>query len=305
MQDANVWLFPGGNDGSGNAHAGTTQNPAWFWRWKRRDAVSTRSRSGNSHGDNHPRRLRAPPTPLHGFASFTPKPMAAHPKSTSSPGAKASLVVDAYLANAATGFRAFRAGFFDRVAAAQSEAVPAFRSDVRVYVALSGPHQGIDLELPPPDPHVDHRQHIVECAGRTRTHAVDVVSAPSASTGAPTPWYSNPYAKSVCESRGGTWLDFFNRIYVSNVSSLDSDGKPVSRGSLRSLNPTDGIIASHRLTSTTPAVWQRHEPGKWVSAYLSGCRRRFRAATTRLRVATCDWKDLDADETATTAAAAC
>ena len=38
------------------------------------------------------------------------------------------------------------------------------------------------------------------------------------------PWFKNPYAESVCAGSGGTWPDYFRRIYLSNITGLSSTG---------------------------------------------------------------------------------
>lgn len=299
MQDANVWLFPGGNDGSGNAYAGTTQKTGMVQAMEAAGRCVYAVTFGNFHGDNYSQAI-AVANAIARIRKLHTKADGSAPKVDVLAWSKGVLAVDAYLANAAT-WPSLSSRFFDRVAAAQSEAVPAFRSDVRVYVALSGPHQGIDLNF-------RHPIHTLTIASTSWNAPVGRGPMPwtwfsalqCVNWGPDVPWYSNPYAKSVCESRGGTWLDFFNRIYVSNVSSLDSDGKPVSRGSLRSLNLTDGASSSsYSFDEYNISLFGSvNDSGKWVSAYLGQLQAAadLRSDYPVPRRDSSDWKDLDADE---------
>ena len=65
---------------------------------------------------------------------------------------------------------------------------------------------------------------------------------PCSQLGPDSPWFDNPYAKSVCESRGGTWPDF-TRIYLSNSPVLTAAG-PSPPARLKSLNIGEGVSAS-------------------------------------------------------------
>jgi len=299
MQDANVWLFPGGNDGAGNAYAGTTQKTGMVQAMETAGRCVYAVTFGNFHGDNYSQAI--------GVANAVARVRQLHKKADgTSPKvdvlawSKGVLAVDAYLGNASS-WPALGTRFFDRVAAAQSEAVPSFRSDVRVYVALSGPHLGIDLNF-------RHPIHTLTVASTSWNAPIGRGPMPwtwfaalqCVNWGPDVPWYDNPYAKSVCESRGGTWPDFFNRIYVSNLSGLDSDGKPVSRGSLKSLNVTDGAPSTGFSFDeyNISLFGSVTDGGKWVSAYLGQLQA---AADLRTnypvpRRDSSDWKDLDADE---------
>ena len=113
-----------------------------------------------------------------------------------------------------------------------------------IYVALSGPHLGIDLNF-------RHPLHTLVIASTPANAPIGRGPMPwtwfsalqCVNWGPDVPWYNNPYANSVCTSRGGTWPDFFNRIYVSNLTGLDSDGKPVARESLKAMNVREGVAS--------------------------------------------------------------
>jgi hypothetical protein len=74
----------------------------------------------------------------------------------------------------------------------------------------------------------------------------------------------------VCDARGGTWPDYFRRIYGSNITGLDTTGKPVSTASLLSLNTANGVSSSaFSFDKYNLAMWGSIAPdGKWISAYL-------------------------------------
>jgi hypothetical protein len=84
------------------------------------------------------------------------------------------------------------------------------------------------------------------------------------------PWLPNPYAASVCDGRGGTWTDYFRRIYSSNITGLDAKGKPVASNTLQALNAANGVASSaFSFDKYNLAMWGSVAPdGTWVSAYL-------------------------------------
>ena len=163
---------------------------------------------GNFHGDNYSQAI--------GVANAISRVRQIHKRSDGTAPkvdvlawSKGVLAVDAYLGNAAA-WPTIGSRFFDRVASAQSDAVPSFRSDVRVYVALSGPHLGIDLNF-------RHPIHTLSIASTSWNAPVGRGPMPwtwfsalqCVNWGPDVPWYDNPYAKSGCESRGGHWPGFF------------------------------------------------------------------------------------------------
>ena len=299
MQDANVWLFPGGNDGSGNAYAGTTQKTGLVQAMEAEGRCVYAVTFGNFHGDNYSQAI-AVANAISRVRQLHKKADGSSPKVDVLAWSKGVLSVDAYVGNAAT-WPSLSTRFFDRVAAAQGAAVPRYRDDIRSYIALSGPHLGIDLNFR----HPIHTLTIASTSwnapvGRGPMPWTWFSSLQCVNWGPDVPWYDNPYAKSVCEGRGGTWTDYFNRVYISNLSGLDSDGKPVSRGSLRTLNTTDGAPSStYSFDEYNISLFGSvNESGKWVSAYLGQLQAAsdLRADYPVPRRDSSDWKDLDADE---------
>ncbi len=299
MQDANVWLFPGGNDGSGNPYPGTTQKTGMVQAVEAAGRCVYAVTFGNFHGDNYSQAIGVA-NALGRIRQLHKRADGTSPKVDVLAWSKGVLAVDAYLGNASA-WPTLGRRFFDQVAEAQGDAVPSFRSDVRVYVALSGPHLGIDLNF-------RHPIHTLTIASTSWNAPIGRGPMPwtwfsalqCVNWGPDVPWYDNPYAKSVCESRGGSWLDYFNRIYVSNLSGLGSDGKPVSRGSLRTLNVTDGAASSGFSFDeyNLSLFGSVSDSGKWVSAYLGQLQAAadLRSDYPVPRRDSSEWKDLDADE---------
>lgn len=299
MQDANVWLYPGGNDGAGNPYPGTTQKTGLVQAAEAAGRCVYAVTFGNFHGDNYSQAI-AVANAVGRIRQLHKKSDGTSPKVDVLAWSKGVLSVDAYLANASA-WRSFSTRFFDRVAQAQSEAVPSFRADVRAYVALSGPHLGIDLNF-------RHPIHTLTIASTSWNAPVGRGPMPwtyfsalqCVTWGPDVPWYKNPYAQSVCEGRGGLWPDFFNRVYVSNLSGLDSDGKPVSRGSLRSLNVNDGApLAGYSFDEYNISLFgSTTDSGDFVSAYLGQLQAAadLRSDYPVPRRDSSDWKDIDADE---------
>ena len=265
LQDANVWLFPNGNDGSGHAYGGATQVTGLVQALEAQGRCTYAVTFGNFHGDNFSQATH--------LANAIARIKALHPgvpRVDVVAWSKGVLAVDAWMTNAPswTGFSTTR--FFERLAAAQAARVPAYRDDVRVYVALSGPHGGIDLNF-------RHPIHTLTIASTSWNAPVGRGPMPwtyfsafqCVTWGPDVPWYNNPYAEGVCEGAGGTWPDYFRRIYVSNLSGLDSTGKPMSSGTLQALNVNQGLSSSSFAfdeynLSLFGAV---NDGGKFVTAY--------------------------------------
>jgi len=266
IQDANVWLFPNGNDGSGRAYDGATQVTGLVQAMEATGRCTYAVTFGNFHGDNYNHAIHV--------ANAIARIKALHPgvpRVDVVAWSKGVLAVDAYLTNASTwtGFSTTR--FFERLAKEQAVRVPAYDDSVRVYVALSGPHRGIDLNF---------------------RHPIHTLTIPSTSSNAPVgrgpmpwtyfsafqcvtwgpevPWYDNPYAESVCEGSGGTWPDYFRRIYVSNLSGLNASGFPVSSGTLQSLNVAQGVSSSaFSFDEYNMSLFgSLDDGGRYVNAYL-------------------------------------
>ncbi len=240
LQDANVFLFPNGNDGAGGTWEGAPQLTGMVQSFEAQGRCTYAVTFGSFHGDNfnhaiHVRNAVARVKALHPGV----------PRVDVVAWSKGVLAVDAWLTNAPswTGFSTTQ--FFERLAAAQAARVPAYDDSVRVYVALSGPHRGIDLNFR----HPIHTLTIASTAsnapvGRGPMPWTYFSAMQCVTWGPEVPWYDNPYAQGVCEGAGGTWPDYFRRIYVSNLSGLDSAGRPVTGGTLLGLNVTQGLSSS-------------------------------------------------------------
>lgn len=299
MQDANVWLFPGGNDGSGTPFPGTTQKTGLVQHLEAAGRCVYAVTFGNFHGDNYSQAI--------GVANAVARVRALHKRSDGSlpkvdvvAWSKGVLSVDAYLANAAT-WTSSSTRYFERLATAQAAAVPAYRDDVRVYVALSGPHRGLDLNF-------RHPIHTLTIASTSNNAPVGRGPMPwtwfsalqCVTWGPDSPWFDNPYAKSVCEGRGGTWPDFFPRIYISNLTGLDTAGKPTTSSSLKTLNSGEGVSSSRFDFDeyNISLFGSVDESGAYVNPYLGQVQAAFdlRSSYPVPRRDSSDWKDLDPDE---------
>lgn len=240
MQDANVFLFPNGNDGAGNAYGGAAQVTGMVQAFEDAGRCTYAVTFGSFHGDNFNHAIHV--------SNAVARIRALHPavpRVDVIAWSKGVLAVDAWLANAPswTGFDGSR--FFERLAAAQAARVPAYDDSVRTYVALSGPHRGIDLNF-------RHPIHTLTIASTPANAPIGRGPMPwtwfsafqCVTWGPEVPWFDNPYAASVCEGAGGTWPDYFRRIYLSNLTGLDAQGRPVTAGSLQSLNVAQGLSSS-------------------------------------------------------------
>ncbi|WP_233261336.1 triacylglycerol lipase [Vitiosangium sp. GDMCC 1.1324] len=266
IQDGNVWMFPNGNDGTGSAYGGASQVTGFVQDLESKNRCVYAVTFGSFHGDNFNQAINV--------ANAVKRIKALHPgvaRVDVVAWSKGVLSVDAWLSNAPnwTGFSTTR--FFERMAAEQAKAVPAYDDSVRVYVALSGPHKGIDLNF-------RHPIHTLTIASTEANAPVGRGPMPwtyfsafqCVNWGPDVPWYDNPYAKSVCASSGGTWPDYFRRIYVSNISSLDSTGKPVSGGLLKTLNVNQGVLSSSFSFDeyNMSLFGSVDDSGKYVNAYV-------------------------------------
>ncbi|QRK10684.1 alpha/beta hydrolase [Archangium violaceum] len=296
MQDGNVWLFPNGNDGTGSAYGGASQVTGFVQDLEAKGRCVYAVTFGNFHGDNFSQATHV--------ANAVSRIKALHPgvpRVDVVAWSKGVLAADAWLTNAPswTGFSTTR--FFERMAAEQARAVPAYNDTVRVYVALSGPHRGIDLNF-------RHPIHTLTIASTSSNAPVGRGPMPwtyfsafqCVNWGPDVPWYNNPYAESVCEGSGGTWPDYFRRIYVSNITSLDSTGKPVTGGTLKTMNVNQGVSSSSfNFDEYNMSMFGSvNDSGRYVNAYVGQLQ-----AADDLRGTyaipdrdTYEWSDVDQDE---------
>jgi hypothetical protein len=296
MQDGNVWLFPNGNDGTGSAYGGAAQVTGLVQDLESKGRCVYAVTFGSFHGDNYSQAILV--------ANAVKRIKALHPgvaRVDVVGWSKGVLAVDAWLANAPswTGFSTTR--FFERMAAEQAKAVPAYDDSVRVYVALSGPHKGIDLNF-------RHPIHTLTIASTSYNAPVGRGPMPwtyfsafqCVNWGSDVPWYNNPYAESVCEGSGGTWPDYFRRIYVSNITSLDSTGKPVTGGTLRTLNVNQGLSStSFSFDEYNMSMFGSvNDSGKYVNAYVGQLQTAedLRGLYPIPDRSAYEWSDVDQDE---------
>lgn len=303
MQNANVWLWPGGNDGAGGVYPGTTQTTGFVQALEAQNICTYAVTFGNFHGDNINHAINL------ANAVSRVKQLTGQPKVNVVAWSKGVLPVDLYLANAAS-WQDWGTRYFEQVAAAQAKQVPAYRKDIRTYVALSGPHLGIDLNFRHPfDDLLIYSTAEAAPVGQGPVtwgfmSAIQCVTWGYSSS--PNDIFPNPYAYSVCENRGGMWPDFWRRIYSSNITGLDSTtGKPVYAKSLQLLNTEQGASASgYSFDKYNIAMWGSvDDSGKFVSAYLGqmqaayDLRAQYPIPNRQDDPVSYDWSALDTDET--------
>lgn len=296
IQDANVFLFPSGNDGTGKAYGGATQVTGMVQSLEDANRCTYAVTFGNFHGDNYNHAIHV--------ANAVARIKALHPgvpRVDVVAWSKGVLAVDAYLTNASTwtGFSTTR--FFERLAKEQAVRVPAYADDIRVYVPLSGPHKGIDLNF-------RHPIHTLTIASTSANAPVGRGPMPwtyfsafqCVTWGPEVPWYNNPYAESVCEGSGGTWPDYFRRIYVSNLTGLSASGLPVSGGTLKNLNVAQGVSSSSfNFDEYNMSLFGSvDDSGRYVNAYLGQLQAAndLRATYPIPDRTAYAWSDVDPDE---------
>ncbi|MDI1482112.1 hypothetical protein [Polyangium sp. y55x31] len=301
MQNGNVWLLPGGDDGAGNAYPGTAQKTGFVQWLEERGHCTYALTFGTFHGDNFNQATNLANV-IRRVASLV-----GQPKVDIVAWSKGVLSADLYLSNVSS-WKDWGSKHFERVAADSAKNVPAFRKDVRTYVALSGPHLGIDLNFRHPFNNlIIYSTPDAAPIGQGPVtwgwmSAVQCVTFGYAS--GPNSIFPNPYAYSACENRGATWPDFWTRIYTSNITGLDAEGKPVSEKSLEALNVAEGVSgADFDFDQYNHAMWGSiDESGAYVSAYLGQLQtaydlRKFYPLPNRQDdPASYDWSELDTDE---------
>lgn len=301
MQNANVWLAPGGNDGAGGVYPGTTQTTGFVQALEAQNICTYAITYNNFHGDNFNQAINL------ANAIARVKALTGRPKVNLVAWSKGVLSVDLYLSNVAS-WNDWGPKYFEQIAAEQARHVPAFRNDVRTYVALSGPHLGIDLNFRHPfnDLLIYSTAEAAPIGQGPVTwgfmSAIQCVTWGYADS--PNDIFPNPNAYSVCENRGGMWPDFWSRIYTSNITGLDSTGKPVYTKSLKLLNTEQGVSASaFSFDKYNIAMWGSvDESGKFVSAYLGqlqttyDLRAQYPIPDRQAAPVTDDWSTLDTDE---------
>jgi len=265
MQNANVWLYPGGNNGSGGTYPGTTQATGFVQALETEQICTYAVTFGNFHGDNFNQATHL------ANAIARVKALTGKTKVNVVAWSKGVVAADLYMSNPAT-WADWGPKYFEQLAALQAKAVPAFKKDIRTYVALSGPHLGIDLNFRHPyNPLLIYSTAESAPLGQgpvtwSWMSAVQCVTWGYADS--PNDIFPNPYAYSVCENRGGMWPDYWTRIYTSNITGLDSTGKPLSTKTLSALNTEQGA-SNVSFDKYNLAMWGSvDDSGKLVSAYL-------------------------------------
>ena len=265
LQNGNVWLLPGGNNGSGGVYPGTTQTTGFVQALEAAGRCTYAVTFGSFHGDNYNQAINLV------NAIDRIKVLTGRPKVDVVAWSKGVLSADLYVGNVPS-WTDFGTKHFEQLAAEQARRVPPFQADVHTYVPLSGPHLGIDLNFRHPynDLLIYSTQDNAPVGQGPVTWSwmMALQCVNWGYTGSPT--LPNPYAAGVCDGRGGTWPDYFRRIYSSNITGLDAAGKPVAPSSLQSLNTANGVSSSaFSFDAYNLAMWGSVAPdGKWVSAYL-------------------------------------
>ena len=270
MQDGNVWLFPGGNDGKGGAYPGTTQKTGLVQYLESNNYCTFAVTFGNFHGDNYSQAINM----ANAMARVKTLIGRATAKVNVVAWSKGVLPVDLYAANASTWTDYSTTAYFETIAKEQGKWVPTFRKDIRTYVALSGPHLGIDLNFRHPyDDLLIYSTAENAPVGRGPVTSSWMSAMQCVTWGysdSPTDLYPNFNADGLCEGRGGMWPDYWTRIYTSNITGLDSQGRPVYSGTLKNLNVTEGVNANtFNFDAYNIAMWGSvNDAGKFVSPYL-------------------------------------
>lgn len=298
LQNGNIWLLPGGDDGKGDPYPGTTQKTGFVQALEATGRCAYAVTFGTFHGDNYNQATNV------ANALDRIKELTGQPKVDVIAWSKGVLPLDLYTADVPT-WSDFGTKHFEKLAAEQAKRVPPFRKDVRVYVALSGPHLGIDLNFRHPYDDLliySTLENAPIGQGPVTWGWMSALQCVNWGYGG-SPVFPNPYAASVCEDRGGTWPDYFKRIYSSNIEGLDAEGRPVSSKSLKDLNVQNGVdAAKFEFDKYNLAMWGSiDESGAYVSAYLGQLQAAYDLRPNYPVPARQndgnDWSALDTDET--------
>ena len=300
MQNANVWLRPGGDNG-GQLYPGQTQATGFVQALEAQNYCTYAVTFGNFHGDNFNQAIHIA-NALSRVRSLTGKP-----KVNLVAWSKGVVAADLYMSNPAS-WADWGPKYFEQLAALQAKNVPNYRSDVRTYVALSGPHLGIDLNFRHPfNPLLIYSTAENAPLGQgpvTWSYMSAVQCVTWGLSASPNDIFPNPYAYSVCENRGGMWPDFWRRIYTSNITGLDATGAPVAPKTLKQLNIEQGASdPGFSFDKYNLAMWGSvDDSGKFVSPYLGqmqvsyDLRPQYPIPNREDDPVSYDWSKLDTDE---------
>ncbi len=268
MQNANAWFYPYGNDGEGNPYPGYSPLEG-FVQTLEADGLCTFALTfGNFHGDNFSQAINLS-NALARIVQVTGRPSV-----DVVAWSKGAIAVDTYLSNPAH-WDDWSDDYFEQIALLQAESVPVSTGDVRTYVALSGPHKGIDLNWRHPyDDLLIYSTAENAPVGQGPVSWGAMMAMQCVTWGyydsPDDPWWPNPYAYSVCENRGGLWPDFWNWIYSSNIEGLDAGGHPLFSHTLEALNVAQGVESdAFDFDQYNIAVWGAVDAdGRYRNAYL-------------------------------------
>lgn len=298
LQNGNVWLLPGGDDGAGNPYPGTTQKTGFVQALEDTGRCTYAVTFGSFHGDNYNQATNV------ANALDRIKELTGQPEADVIAWSKGVLALDLYTGDVPS-WSDYGPRHFEQLAAEQGKRVPPFREDVHTYVALSGPHLGIDLNFRHPYDDLliySTLENAPIGQGPVTWGWMSALQCVTWGYGG-NPQFPNPNAQSVCDGRGGTWPDFFKRIYTSNIEGLDAEGKPVHTQSLQALNVDQGVpAADFSFDQYNLAMWGSiDEKGTFVSAYLGQLQaaydlRPYYPIPDRQSDGQ-DWSELDTDET--------
>ncbi|MFY0534475.1 esterase/lipase family protein [Nannocystis pusilla] len=273
LQNGNVWLFPGGRAGSGAAYPGTTQKTGFVQALEATGRCTYAITFGNFHGDNYSQATNV------ANAIDRIKELTGQPKVDVIAWSKGVLSVDLYAGDVAA-WDDFGPKHFERLAAEQAKRVPAFGEDVRVYVPLSGPHLGIDLNFRHPYDDLliySTLENAPIGQGPVTWGWMSALQCVNWGYGG-SPLYPNQFAQSVCDGRGGTWPDFFSRIYSSNITGLDAQGGLSLRAASRLSTRRTGRASSASTSTTWRCGVRWTSTGSTSRRTSASCRRRMTCA---------------------------
>lgn len=264
MQDGNVWLYPGGNDGKGNGYEGAdTEGPV---KWLETAGVCTYAVTfGNFHGDNISQAINLR------HAMDRVRELGGSNKVDVAAWSKGVVVVDLYGANIST-WTDWSSSYFDQIVARQAREVPAFVDDIGTYFAISGPHKGLDLNWRHPYDNI----LIATTDANAPIGRGPMVWSRFSAIQCPTWGYldspntGNIYAEGLCTDRGGLWPDFWDFIYLTNITRLDSQGQIVWGSDLDDLNINEGLSpADFEFDEYNISVFGAvNTSGEWINPYL-------------------------------------
>lgn len=266
IQNGNVWIQPNGNDGSGNTYPDTPHQTGFVQALETAGTCTYAVTFGTFHGDNFNQAINL------ANAVRRIKTLTGRPKVDVIAWSKGTIAADVYLADAAK-WTDWGTKHFEALAAEQAKRVPAFQNDVRAYIALSGPHLGIDLNFRHPYDNLviaSAKENAPVGQGPLAWSSFSAIQCVTwGFLGSPQSIYPNPYADSICANRGAVWPDFWSKIYTSNITGLDSTGKPLHPKSLKTLNTAQGLAAAdYNFDKYNMSMWGAFDDnGTYVSPY--------------------------------------